>query len=69
MMAGCQTTGSVQQAEVGIKPPVDLMADCPHPAVSYMTNADLAKAILSYQGALELCNIDKRSLREWAEKQ
>jgi hypothetical protein len=50
---------------VKLKPPVDLLQDCPHPTVATATNGDLARGILAYREALTLCNNDKAALREW----
>ena len=47
-------------------PPASLLADCPEVLERYKTNGDLAWTILEYRKALSTCNIDKRSLREWA---
>lgn len=63
VLTGCATT------TVKVLPPVDLLAECPHPIVSTATNGDLAKAIPAYRKALTLCNNDKAALREWAEKE
>lgn len=49
-------------------PPVELMRDCPVPEVDVMTNGALASTLLRYIDALEQCNIDKESLRKWAEE-
>ena len=61
LLTACSTTKYVKEL-----PPVDLLAECPSPIVGYSTNADLAKAIIAYRDALALCNIDKDSLRKWA---
>lgn len=63
IVTGCATT------TVKDLPPVDLLAECPHPVVSTVTNGDLAKAIPAYRKALTLCNNDKAALREWADKE
>jgi hypothetical protein len=47
-------------------PPVDLLADCPEVIEKYDTNGDLVGTILDYRQALGTCNIDKESLRKWA---
>ena len=47
-------------------PPVELLADCPEVVEQTKTNGGLAATILDYRASLSTCNIDKRSLREWA---
>jgi hypothetical protein len=47
---------------------VELLADCPYVAEKIKTNGELAWTILEYRKALELCNLDKQSLREWAKE-
>jgi hypothetical protein len=49
-------------------PPVELLADCPYVAEKIKTNGELAWTILEYRKALELCNLDKQSLREWVKE-
>lgn len=52
---------------IKLKPPVDLLQDCEHPAYGVRTNADIANGLLAYQDALDKCNIDKAALRAWME--
>lgn len=47
-------------------PPVDLLAECAAPVEGLKTNGQLAQTIVAYRKVLALCNIDKESLREWA---
>lgn len=49
-------------------PPVELLADCPVVAEGLKTNGELAWTILEYRKALAVCNLDKASLRKWAEQ-
>lgn len=49
-------------------PPVDLLADCAETVSQIKTNAELAQAYLAAKDDLARCNIDKRSLREWAKQ-
>ena len=60
---GCTTTKYIREL-----PPVDLLAACPEVLERHETNGDLAWTILEYRKALAQCNIDKGSLREWAEQ-
>lgn len=62
-LTGCATAPQVMK----MTPPVDLLQDCPHPAVLTGTNGDLARGILAYREALSLCNNDKAALRAWSE--
>lgn len=61
-LTGCSTTKLVREL-----PPPDLLADCPEVVEQLKTNGGLAWTILEYRKALSTCNIDKRSLREWAD--
>lgn len=61
---GCTTTKYVREL-----PPVDLLAACPEVVERLVTNGDLAWTILEYRKALAQCNIDKESLRLWADTQ
>jgi hypothetical protein len=49
-------------------PPADLLADCTETVSEIKTNGQLASAYLAAKGDLAKCNIDKRSLREWAKQ-
>ncbi len=60
-LPACTTTKYVREL-----PPADLLADCPEVLERHATNGDLAWTILEYRKALAHCNIDKESLREWA---
>lgn len=62
-LAGCSTTKLVREL-----PPPDLLADCPEVVEQLKTNGGLAWTILEYRKAFSTCNIDKRSLREWAKE-
>lgn len=64
-LAGCSLIPTKPQY-VRELPPANLLADCPEVLERYKTNGDLAWTILEYRKALSTCNIDKRSLREWA---
>lgn len=50
-----------------ILPPVELLQDCPEPAILAGTNGQLAQSILNLRDALRGCNRDKAALREWAQ--
>jgi hypothetical protein len=47
-------------------PPAELLADCTETLTEIRTNGQLASAYLSAKNDLAKCNLDKRSLREWA---
>jgi hypothetical protein len=59
---GCSSTKLVREL-----PPQDLLANCPVVVEEVSTNGGLVKTILAYRSSLSTCNIDKESLREWAE--
>lgn len=62
ILGACKTVPS----EVTIlAPPADLMADCPEPSSSAVTNEDLVNRFIDMRGALRACNADKRALRSW----
>lgn len=64
LLPGCAT----QVTYLRELPPVELMANCPEVVEQYKTNGELANTVLAYRKALELCNLDKQSLREWAKE-
>lgn len=66
LLAGCVTAPPVV---VKLLPPTDLLQDCLSPTYTVATNGDLATGILLERNALALCNIDKASLRAWADKE
>lgn len=47
-------------------PPAELLEDCVATTSEIKTNGQLASAYLAAKNDLAKCNIDKRSLREWA---
>lgn len=47
-------------------PPAELLEDCRVTLGEIKTNGQLAQAYLDAKNDLAVCNIDKRSLREWA---
>ena len=49
-------------------PPLELLEDCKATLSEIRTNGQLAQAYLDAKNDLALCNIDKRSLREWAKQ-
>jgi hypothetical protein len=49
-------------------PPPELLEDCKATLSEIRTNGQLAQAYLDAKHDLALCNIDKRSLREWAKQ-
>lgn len=52
-----------------VKPPADLLADCPHAdAPADRTNGGLADFALRERQALDTCNADKAALRAWAKE-
>lgn len=63
-LPGCSSTVKY----VREKPPVELLADCPVVAELVKTNGQLVETILAYRASLATCNIDKESLRKWAEQ-
>ena len=64
LFGGCATLG--QPPGEKFLPPAALLEDCPVPILDIQTNADLVKGFLALRFALELCNNDKATLREWA---
>lgn len=51
-----------------ILPPSQYLQDCTETPVAIVVNGDLVRKIESLRTDLDLCNADKASLREWAEK-
>ena len=64
LLSGCASA----PAQTPLAPPLALLQDCLHPDVPVVTNGDLLRLLRAYEGSLDACNIDKRALREWAEK-
>ena len=64
VLSGC---ASSTYTTVKAYPPVDLVQDCNVTPYGVETNADLARAITSLKGAMQLCNNDKKALRLWME--
>lgn len=62
-LAGCLTVPKT----VRELPPVEWLQDCPLPTGTIQLNADLARQRDEAVSSLKKCNIDKASLREWAE--
>lgn len=61
-LTACSTTKYVREL-----PPPELLADCPVVVEQLKTNGGLAATILDYRASLSTCNIDKESLRKWAD--
>ena len=61
-LPACKTLEVVREL-----PSPELLGDCPSPVLTYRTNGELAEAIVAWRNALAVCNIDKATLREWAE--
>lgn len=64
LLVGC----SAPLKTIRLLPPNELVQDCIAPEVVAGTNKDLANSIILLGDALELCNIDKKALRDWANK-
>ena len=64
LLTGCASAPQL----TALAPPQALLQDCPHPDLPVATNGDLLRLLRGYEAALDACNIDKRALREWAEK-
>lgn len=62
LFSGCATVQYVREL-----PPAELLEDCVKPAYSKATNLGLAQGIVAYDGAMDLCNLDKKALRAWAD--
>lgn len=63
-LPACSTVKYVREL-----PPQELLADCPAVVEQIKTNGGLANTILAYRASLSTCNIDKESLRKWAEQE
>lgn len=61
LLTGCSTVKYVRES-----PPAELLEDCKTTVVEIKTNGQLASAYQVAKNDLAVCNIDKRSLREWA---
>ena len=60
-------TGCAVTTKAPLKPPAELLADCPTPpSREAQTNIDLLWAIQDLRLSLALCNADKAGLRAWA---
>lgn len=64
LLTGCASAPQL----TALAPPQTLLQDCPHPDLPVATNGDLLRLLRAYEAVVEACNIDKRALREWAEK-
>lgn len=51
---------------VRVLPPAELMQDCPRPAVDMSSNGALLQSLMSCQGQIIKCNLDRAALRQWA---
>ena len=47
-------------------PPAELTQDCPRPAVDMSSNGALLQSLMSCQGQIIKCNLDRAALRQWA---
>lgn len=66
LLTACKTAPEVRY--VREPPPVELLGDCPEVFEQIKTNGQLALTILAYRDSVAKCNIDKKSLREWAKE-
>ena len=64
LLTGCSTVKYVREL-----PPQELLGDCKVVSEKTKTNGELVYTILAYRESLALCNIDKDSLRKWAEQE
>jgi len=64
LLTGCSTIKYVREL-----PPAELLEDCKVTATEVKTNGQLASAYQVARNDLAVCNIDKRSLREWAKQE
>ena len=62
VLSGCTAT------TVKLYPPQELLADCTPGILAFDTNEDVAVSAVRLAGALKLCNIDKKALRDWAKE-
>ena len=65
-LVGCSTPLPQQVLYLKDKPPPALLLHCPKPLVLVETNEDLLELAIGLGRALDSCNDDKDSLREWA---
>ena len=66
-LSGCLGR-TVQETQIEKQyPPQNLLRDCPKPDFTGRTWADLLEHTEELKTALDKCNEDKRSLREWAD--
>lgn len=47
-------------------PPAELTQDCPRPGVDMSSNGALLQSLMSCQGQIIKCNLDRAALRQWA---
>jgi hypothetical protein len=70
-LAGCSTLSGllpVVEKPVPILPPIELLGDCPVPALKGDTNADLAELAIDSLESLHGCNADKEGIRKFYEE-
>lgn len=66
-LTACGTLSTPAPQIVRNLPPAELLADCPvPPRPNDRTNGALGSWLLAYHNALQACNADKATLREWA---
>ena len=66
LLAGCATPSPPQVLYLKTYPPAQLLLACPKPIVDVRTNEDLVTLSVELGRALDACDDDKTSLREWA---
>lgn len=63
LLAACSTTERLVREQ----PPLELIRECVKPPLRVTTNGELASSLKAMEAALDLCNIDKATLRRWSE--
>ena len=66
LATGCASTQTITKTETVYRyPPEILTQPCPAPEYTGSTWGDLAHYTVRLKGAVDLCNEDKRLIREW----
>ena len=69
-LAGCaREPVSAPPEVIKLTPPLSLLSETPHPDFSGSSNGDLINYLDEVGNALDVCNADKASVRNWVEKQ
>lgn len=66
-VTGCASDSIAPEPRTDLRIPAYLLEDCEHPSVDLRYNEGMAIGIDYYYSALEDCNDDKRTIRDYIE--